>query len=143
MQTPRLTMEAPSVPVSHYKSGVTQSTEDNGPPHLIKRPGLLPRVKAAIDLHTRSFARSLTLRLGNQEQQKAASRFARIIHPASLKVPMVFSGASIKRPRRIPLQRLEGFNCINPTHFKYPPKNAADFIRSARRYFALTLPDLV
>ncbi|KAF3853935.1 hypothetical protein F7725_014623 [Dissostichus mawsoni] len=44
-----LTMEAPSVPVSHYKSGVTQSAEDNRPPHLIKRHRLLLRVKAAID----------------------------------------------------------------------------------------------
>lgn len=28
---PGLTIEAPSVPVSHYKSGVTQSAEDNRP----------------------------------------------------------------------------------------------------------------
>ncbi|KAA8581227.1 hypothetical protein FQN60_002808 [Etheostoma spectabile] len=42
-------MEPPSVPVSHYKSGVTQSAEDNRPPHLIKRHRLLLRVKAAID----------------------------------------------------------------------------------------------
>lgn len=42
-------MEAPSVPVSDYKSGVTRLAEDNGPAHLIKWHRLLLRVKAAID----------------------------------------------------------------------------------------------
>lgn len=37
MQTRRLTKEGPSVPVSDYKSGVTQSTGDNRPPHPMKK----------------------------------------------------------------------------------------------------------
>lgn len=78
-------MEAPSVPVSHYKSGVTQSTEDNRPPHLIRRPRLLLRVKAAINL---TLIHSPVREPG---AAKAASRLARIIHPARLKVPIVYS----------------------------------------------------
>lgn len=78
-------MEAPSVPVSHYKSGVTQSAEDNRPPHLIKRRRLLLRVKAAIDFTlTHSLVRE-------QRAAKAGSRLPRIIHPPSHKVSIVYS----------------------------------------------------
>lgn len=86
MQTPRLTMEAPSVPVSYYKSGVTQSAEDNRPPHLIKWHRLLLRVKAPIDFTlTHSLVRE-------QRAAKAGSRLPRIIHSPSHKVPFVYSG---------------------------------------------------
>lgn len=79
------TQEAPSVPVSHYKSGVTQSAEDNRPPHLIKRHRLLLRVKAAIDFTlTHSLVRE-------RRAAKAASRLPRIIHSPSHKVSIVYS----------------------------------------------------
>lgn len=82
---PGLTMEAPSVPVSDYKSGVTQSAEDNRPPHLIKRHRLLLRVEAAIDF-------TLTHSLVREHREaKAGSRLPRIIHPPSHKVSIVYS----------------------------------------------------
>lgn len=87
MQTPGLTMEPPSVPVSHYKSGVTRSAQDNGPARPIKRRGLLPRVKGKKP----STSHSLTLWLGKAERAEAASRFPRLIHPPSHKVSIVYS----------------------------------------------------
>lgn len=91
MQTARLTKEAPSVPVSHYKSGVTQSSEDNRPPHLIKRRRLLLRVKAAIDFTlTHSLVRE-------RSAAKAGSRLPRLIHPPSHKVSFVYSRLTEKK----------------------------------------------
>lgn len=82
---PGLTMEAPSVPVSDYKSGVTQSAEDNRPPHLIKRHRLLLRGEAAIAFTlTHSLVREHTA-------AKAASRLPWIIHPPAHKVSIVYS----------------------------------------------------
>lgn len=80
-------MEPPSVPVSHYKSGVTRSARDNGPARPIKRRRLLPRVKGKKP----STSHSLTLWLGKAERAKAASRFPRLIHPPSHKVSIVYS----------------------------------------------------
>lgn len=73
-------MEAPSVPVSHYKSGVTQSAEDNRPPHLIKRRRLLLRVKAAIGFTL------IHAPVRERRAAKAARRLAPMIHPASLRL---------------------------------------------------------
>lgn len=94
MQTPGLTMEPPSVPVSHYKSGVTRSARDNGPARPIKRRGLLPRVKGGGGEREKpSTSHSLTLWLGKAERAEAASRFPRLIHPPSHKVSIVYSSA--------------------------------------------------
>lgn len=120
MQTPGLTMEAPSVPVSHYKSGVTQSAEDNRPPHLIKRHRLLLRVKAAIDFTlTHSLVRE-------QRAAKAGSRLPRIIHPPSHKVPLctVASNKMIQLNSRrklnflpFPYSQTRLYNSLNYSHF--------------------------
>lgn len=92
---PGLTMEAPSVPVSDYKSGVTQSAEDNRPPHLIKRHRLLLRVEAAIDF-------TLTHSLVREHREaKAGSRLPRIIHPPSHKVSIVYSRIKKKKKKRM------------------------------------------
>lgn len=90
-------MEAPSVPVSHYKSGVTQPAEDNRLPHLIKRHRLLLQVKAAIDFTlTHSLVRE-------RRAAKAASQLPRIIRSASHKVSIVYS--RFKQKDAIKLQR--------------------------------------
>lgn len=113
MQTPRLTMGAPSVPVSHYKSGVTQPAEDNRPAHLIKRARLLLRVKAAIDFTL------IHSPVRERRAAKAASRLAWIIHPASLKKSLLYTVgfnkifADSKYTQRILFQRFEMFTTSN------------------------------
>lgn len=113
MQTPRLTMEAPSVPVSHYKSGVSQSAEDNRPAHLIKRARLLLRVKAAIDFTL------IHSPVRERKAAKAASRLAWIIHPASLKKSLLHTVGfnkifpDSKYTQRILFQRFEMFTTSN------------------------------
>lgn len=93
-------MEPPSVPVSHYKSGVTRSAQDNGPARPIKRRGLLPRVKGKKP----STSHSLTLWLGKAERAEAASRFPRLIHPPSHKVSIVYSSTEKHPNHTIRLQ---------------------------------------
>lgn len=119
MQTPGLTMEAPSVPVSHYKSGVTQSTEDNRPPHLIKWHRLLLRAKAAIDFTL------IHSPVRERRAGKAASRLARIIHPASLKVSIVYSRLQsnillIKIHLNDTVPAVQDVHYIKPKNLKYP-----------------------
>lgn len=103
---PGLTMEAPSVPVSDYKSGVTQSAEDNRPPHLIKRHRLLLRVEAAIDF-------TLTHSLVREHREaKAGSRLPRIIHPPSHKVSIVYSRILKKKKKKNDTIKLKRENSI-------------------------------
>lgn len=131
MQTPGLTMEPPSVPVSHYKSGVTRSAQDNGPARPIKRRGLLPRVKGKKP----STSHSLTLWLGKAERAEAASRFPRLIHPPSHKVSIVYSSTE-KHPNHT--IRLEGEKKNAPISTFYTKSAAAAHFKKQKKMEYLT-----
>ena len=85
-------MEAPSVPVSHYKSGVTQSTGDNRPPPSNETAQAPPACKKQPST-SHSLAHSLNSQLREQraEGAQAASRLPQIIPPPSHKVSIVYS----------------------------------------------------
>lgn len=82
-------MEAPSVPVSHYKSGVTRPAEDNRATASNRTAQAPP---AAIDFTL------IHAPVRERRAAEAAGRLARVIHPASLQDAIVYSKASVKYP---------------------------------------------